>query len=82
MVWAQRHQRERELVALLLFDKPGLLAAYRRSLGLGVDASLSGVLDRDMIRSILDQEFPATRRMAPSQDQPAHCPAAATADVA
>jgi hypothetical protein len=67
MAPASRHQRERELVALLLFDKPGLIAAYRRALRLPHDASLLGVLDRDMIRSILEVEFPP-RRMAPSHD--------------
>lgn len=68
MVSASRLQRERELVALLLFDKAGLIAAYRRALSLPLDASLSGVLDRDMIRAILDSEFPTQRRLAPSLD--------------
>lgn len=66
MVSANRLQRERELVALLLFDKPGLIAAYRRALDLPLTASLSGVLDRDMIRAILDSEFPLARRMTTS----------------
>ena len=66
MVSVSRHQRERELVALLLFDKAGLIAAYRRALGLESHASLSGVLDRDMIRAVLDNEFPPARRLATS----------------
>jgi hypothetical protein len=66
MVSASRLQRERELVALLLFDKPGLIAAYRRAMNLSNSASLSGVLDRDMIRAILDSEYPPTRHMAAS----------------
>ena len=70
MVSASRHQRERELVALLLFDKPALIAAYRRAMGLPQEASLFGVLDRDMIRAILDTEYPPTRRLAGSQQAP------------
>jgi len=67
MVSATRHQRERELVALLLFDKPGLIGAYRRALAIPPGASLFGVLDRDMIRAILDSEFPPARRLAASE---------------
>ena len=59
MVSTSRLHRERELVAFLLFDKPGLIAAYRRALGLSPDASLSGVFDRDMIRAVLAAEYPA-----------------------
>ncbi len=69
MVWAQRQQRERELVALLLYDKPGLIAAYRRSVGLAAESSLYGILDRDMIRTVLDHEFPSLRRLSPSTPQ-------------
>jgi len=61
-------QRERELVALLLFDKPALIAAYRRAMHLAQDASLFGVLDRDMIRAVLDTEYPPARRLATSQN--------------
>ena len=67
MVAATRVQRERELVALLLFDKPALIATYRRTMQLPQDASLFGVLDRDMIRAVLDTEYPPTRRLATSQ---------------
>jgi hypothetical protein len=67
MVSANRIQRERELVALLLFDKPALIGAYRRAMNLPQDSSLFGVLDRDMIRAILDSEFPPARRLATSQ---------------
>ena len=66
MASATRLQREHELVALLLFDKPALIATYRQAMQLPTDASLFGVLDRDMIRAILDAEYPAARRMATS----------------
>ena len=62
----RRSERERELVALLLFDKPGLLAEYRRTLDLRPGDPVSGVLDRDMIRAILAHEFPAPRMLAAS----------------
>jgi hypothetical protein len=52
-------ERDQQLVALLRQDKSAFLREYRRVMHIPDDAALTGLLDRDMVCAILDQEFPA-----------------------
>jgi hypothetical protein len=61
-----RHQRQSELVALQLYDKTGLAATYCRVFKLPIDADLNGMHEGEMVRAILDREFPPSQRLAPS----------------
>jgi|GEM_PF-2218333 len=52
-----RHEREHDLVALMLYDRPALYAIYERVTGLPKER----LTDREVIRTILENEFPTPR---------------------
>ena len=64
-------ERDEQLVALLRADKGAFLQEYRRILQVPDDVSLTGMLDREMIRAILDREFPQRTQRTNGVSHPA-----------
>jgi hypothetical protein len=54
-----REERERELVALMLFERSKFYAEYRRVMQLDVDDVVGNPCDRDILYGILAIEYPA-----------------------
>jgi hypothetical protein len=67
MLTSRLAQRDEELVNLLRRDKAAFLQEYRRVFAIPDSEPLSGLLDRDMIRAILDREFPERQLSASSE---------------
>jgi hypothetical protein len=52
-----RQERERDLVALLISDRPALVAKFREVRKLQPQENLDGIAEYDLVHQILDSEY-------------------------
>jgi hypothetical protein len=52
-----REERERDLVALLISDRPALVAQFRKARNLQPQEKMDGIAEYDLVHLILDSEY-------------------------